>query len=164
MYSITEFPSESLTWARFLSLARSKLRLCSANHRAGYFSNLACDWLSIVWAYSEQETENGPWFMMVTGTLFRQPYLSDARSPMTYSWFFSSCSYRVFMYRSREHGGEVEWRQCTGFMCVKVRTKRDHALVLWDSPVSFPWYRQKRRHHMKPIQHQNAEIWCFMYC
>ena len=39
---------------------RGKLRLCSANHRAGYFSNLACDWLSIVWAYSEQETENGP--------------------------------------------------------------------------------------------------------
>ena len=49
------------TWACFLSLARSKLRLSSANHRAGYFSNLACDWLSIVWAYSEQETENGPW-------------------------------------------------------------------------------------------------------
>ena len=44
----------------FLSLARSKLRLCLANHMAGYFSNLACDWLSIVWAYSEQETENGP--------------------------------------------------------------------------------------------------------
>ena len=41
------------TMARFLS--RSKLRLCSANHRAGYFSNLACDWLSIVWAYSKQE-------------------------------------------------------------------------------------------------------------
>ena len=39
---------------------QSKLRLCSGNHRAGYFSNLACDWLSIVWAYSEQETENGP--------------------------------------------------------------------------------------------------------
>ena len=37
-----------------------KLRLCSANHREGYFSNLACDWLSIVWAYSKQETENGP--------------------------------------------------------------------------------------------------------
>ena len=44
--------------AHFLSLTRSKLRLCSANHRAGYFSSLACDWLSIVWAYSEQETEN----------------------------------------------------------------------------------------------------------
>ena len=46
--------------ARFLSLTGSKLRLCSANHRTGYFSNLACDWLSIVWTYSEQETENGP--------------------------------------------------------------------------------------------------------
>ena len=44
----------------FLSLAQSKLRLCSANHRAGYFNNLTCDWLRIVWAYSEQETENGP--------------------------------------------------------------------------------------------------------
>ena len=50
-----------MVWAHFLSLAQSKLRLCSVNHRAGYFSNLACDWLSIVWAYSEQETENGPW-------------------------------------------------------------------------------------------------------
>ena len=26
----------------------------------GYFSNLACDWLNIAWAFSEQETENGP--------------------------------------------------------------------------------------------------------
>ena len=34
--------------------------MCSANHSAGYFSNLDCDWLSIVWAYSEQETENEP--------------------------------------------------------------------------------------------------------
>ena len=49
----------------FLSLARSKLRLCSANHGAGYFSNLTCDWLSIVWAYSEQETENGPWIQFM---------------------------------------------------------------------------------------------------
>ena len=40
--------------------AYSELRLCSVNHRAGHFSNLACDWLSIVWAYSRQETENGP--------------------------------------------------------------------------------------------------------
>ena len=46
--------------ARFLTFARSKLRLCSANHRTGYFSHLARDWLSIVWVYSEQETENGP--------------------------------------------------------------------------------------------------------
>ena len=44
---------------RFSSLIRGKLRLCTANHRAGYFSNLTCDRLSIVWAYSEQDTENG---------------------------------------------------------------------------------------------------------
>ena len=50
-------------------LARSNLRLCSANHRAGYFSNLACDWLSIVWAYSEQETENGPWWCWAIGSV-----------------------------------------------------------------------------------------------
>ena len=47
--------------ARFLSLAWSKLRLCSANHRPGYWSNLPCDWPSTAWAYSGQETENGPW-------------------------------------------------------------------------------------------------------
>ena len=35
--------------------------ICSANHRAGYFSNLACGWQSMVWTYSEQETENGSW-------------------------------------------------------------------------------------------------------
>ena len=46
--------------ARFLSLAGSKSRLCSANHRPGYWSNLPCDWPSTVWAYSEQETENRP--------------------------------------------------------------------------------------------------------
>ena len=51
---------ECITWAHFLSFTWSKLRLCSANHRAGYFSNLACDWLSILWTHSEQETENGP--------------------------------------------------------------------------------------------------------
>ena len=49
-----------IIWACFLSRARSKLRLCLANHRAGYFSNLACDWLNIMWAYSVQDTENGP--------------------------------------------------------------------------------------------------------
>ena len=54
------------TWARFLSLARSKLRLCSANHRPGYWSNLPCDWLSTAWAYSKQETENGPWWCNVS--------------------------------------------------------------------------------------------------
>ena len=61
-----------IIWACFLSLAWSKLRLCSANHRAGYFSNLACDWLSIVWAYFEQETESGPWSQCVNTLRSRQ--------------------------------------------------------------------------------------------
>ena len=34
-------------WVRFLSLARNKLWLCSANDRPGYWSNLPCDWPSI---------------------------------------------------------------------------------------------------------------------
>ena len=38
----------------------SKLRLCLANHRPGYWSNLPCDWPSTAWAYSEQQTENRP--------------------------------------------------------------------------------------------------------
>ena len=53
--------SQAPVWAHFLSLARSKLGLYSANHSAGYFSNLACDWLSVVWADSELATEYGPW-------------------------------------------------------------------------------------------------------
>ena len=48
-------PAGKEIWVCFLSLARSKLRLCSANHRAGYFINLACecDWLSIVGRFWE---------------------------------------------------------------------------------------------------------------
>ena len=53
------------SWARFLSFDQNKLRLCLANHNVGYFSNLACDWLSIVYAYSEQEKGNGPWCDLV---------------------------------------------------------------------------------------------------
>ena len=38
---------------------------CALPITGNYFSNLACDWLSIVWAYSEQqETENGPWYLL----------------------------------------------------------------------------------------------------
>ena len=51
---------ESEIRAYFLPLAPSKLRLCSANHRAVYFSNLPCDWPGTVWVFSEQETENRP--------------------------------------------------------------------------------------------------------
>ena len=52
----------SITWVRFLFLAHSKLRQCSANPWPGYWNNLPCDWPSTAWAYSEQETENGPRF------------------------------------------------------------------------------------------------------
>ena len=45
----------SLHQTRSLSLAQSKLRLCSANHRPGYWSNPPCDWPSTVWDYSEWE-------------------------------------------------------------------------------------------------------------
>ena len=55
-----DYMSDKACRARFPSLARSKLRLCSANHRPGYWSNLPCDWPSTAWAYSEQETEKGP--------------------------------------------------------------------------------------------------------
>ena len=57
-------------WAHILSLTQNNLRLCSANHRPGYFSNLACDWLSIVWAYSEQETRYEKWVNTATFTSF----------------------------------------------------------------------------------------------
>ena len=54
MHRVIATQRDAETWVRFLSLARSKLRLCSANHRPGYWSNLPCDWLSTAWAYSEQ--------------------------------------------------------------------------------------------------------------
>ena len=68
-----------LTWARFLCRARSKLRLCSANHRPGYWSNLPCDWPSTAWAYSEQETDNGPWsFILKNIPCWWGPYFYTA--------------------------------------------------------------------------------------
>ena len=57
-------------WAHFLLHAQSKLRLCSANQRPGYWSNLLCDWPSRVWAYSEQETENEPRFLLMSSWQF----------------------------------------------------------------------------------------------
>ena len=74
-YILVRHRAGALPWSRahFLFLTPSKLKhLCSANHRPGYFSNLAFDWLSIVWACSEQETENGPWSRCSTSVLDRQ--------------------------------------------------------------------------------------------
>ena len=52
-----ELPCDFTIRARFLSLARSKLRLCSANHRPGYWSNLPCDWQSTAWARDRKWTQ-----------------------------------------------------------------------------------------------------------
>ena len=53
--------------ARFLSLAWSKLRLCLANRRAGYY----CDWLSIVWARDRKRAH-----VSIAETTTLVPYLS----------------------------------------------------------------------------------------
>ena len=81
--------------ARFLSLARSKLGLCSANRRAGCFSNLACDWLSKGWAYSEQETKNGSRFaalhpavcIWLIGSILLS-YQANTHWPLISKWYF----------------------------------------------------------------------------
>ena len=76
-----------LTCARFLSLVQSKLRLCSANHRPGYWSNQPCDWPSIAWAYSEQETENGPWTCMGYSMEFHGTLESPNKRSPSSMWF-----------------------------------------------------------------------------
>ena len=73
------------TRARFLSVARSKLRLCSANHRPGYWSNLPCDWPSTAYAYSEQDTENWPWSHH-TSLLFAAPGVCFSSHTYAVSW------------------------------------------------------------------------------
>ena len=55
---------------------------CSANNRAGYFSNLACDWLSIVWAYCKQGIENRPWLPYGLYSLIS---LQQSQFPQKYS-------------------------------------------------------------------------------
>ena len=78
------------TRARSLSLARSKLRLCSANHRPGYWSNLPCDWPSTAWAYSEQETENGPRAVTLTTLPFQWKMSHGTRRVKPSVWFIES--------------------------------------------------------------------------
>ena len=91
---------------RFLSLNRSKLSLWSAKQRAGYFSNLACDWLSIVWAYSEQETENGPWSRtqhagtqrLVTAELTEAIHMTVRAGILGHTWFYyTRCHFDILL-------------------------------------------------------------------
>ena len=80
LQSLPKLTLLSWSWARFLSLTQSELRLCSANHTA-YISNLPCDWLSIVWAYSEKEQENrGPGQVSGTQLKIGDPSFTGARS------------------------------------------------------------------------------------
>ena len=53
--------------ARFLSCAWSKLRLCSANHRPGYWSNLPFDWPSTVWRRRGRQVSSAPAFQHIIG-------------------------------------------------------------------------------------------------
>ena len=68
LLTVTNHSSHQLTWHYFPTIIVLRYPcpgpvfcLCSTNHRPVYWSNLPCDWLSTAWAYSEQETENGPW-------------------------------------------------------------------------------------------------------
>ena len=82
--------------AHFLSLVGSKLRLCSANHRAGYWSNLPCDWPSTAWAYSEQETENRPRSLDVPAA--KAASLELANSRLRSLDQFLTCNQKVLVY------------------------------------------------------------------
>ena len=106
----------AVTRAHFISLARSKLRLCSANHRAGYFSNLACNWLSIVWAYSREETESGP----------RSQWLRNSVMPLERFFFWLQDIIlmvdfvllqvrRIFSFQSSHTGEILFWFLCMFF-------------------------------------------------
>ena len=93
-YILANFASRYVTRARSLSLVRSKLRLCSVNHRPAYWSNLPCDWPSTTWAYSEPNTKNGPSPAMVNSMTWlwveKQTCntLSNLKSSLDYSLNF----------------------------------------------------------------------------
>ena len=81
LYERTLRHSISPIWARFLSLARSKVSLCSANHRPGYWSNPPGYWLSTAWAYFKQERENRPRMFCSSSRNNRNPDREQFMSP-----------------------------------------------------------------------------------
>ena len=113
----------------FCLLLGSKLRLCSANHRAGCFSNLVCDWLSIVWAYSDQETENRPWSMhymlttMVVCQISCHMWLGDMNVSCTdisemknfVFWYMSQCG--LLAWNTYRYKNSIKSR-CYKYPCV----------------------------------------------
>ena len=93
------------SWTTRIYLSGPIFRRCSANHKAGYWSNLPCDWPSIVWAYSGQETEYGPCMLMTWGLL-------NIQTP--------SHQYRISYYEDNKvsqlpyhyNGNPYTWKDC----------------------------------------------------
>ena len=97
---------------RFLTPARSKYSLCAANHRAGYFGNLACDWLSIVWAYYEQwrgkeiHWMTSPWNLFTSGCevgIVRSLHLS------AHQWHQFISNVRIIPFQKYESYFKASW-------------------------------------------------------
>ena len=132
------------TRARFLSLARSKLRLCSAYHRAGYFSNLACDWLSIVWAYSEQETENGPTHMEPNlSHCYGKIHIISCQNPPSHVIMVETshlCHYHISYLKSKEY-------QCIYYIKNQVGLRNDYST----HPVTFGTQKSVTVGHLCPL-------------
>ena len=132
-----------ITRAHFLSLAQSKLRLCSTNLRAGYFSNLACDWLSIVWAYSEQETENGPGLNELFSLTGSKSDLVPCLCVITrLCHMVIESAYLSLCGLSRQWQSIVPWNVTTMFLCHQTFSVSIHILDhLWIKVITTLSYR-----------------------
>ena len=116
----------TMTRARFLSLAQSKLRLYSASHRPGYWRNLPCDWPSTAWAYSEQETENGPrflWNILPSIYVILQTLRKQSSRELLANWKFYH----------HDHGSHKPKCHITGMKNIEVISKLSwfYLLFLW---------------------------------
>ena len=137
--SLVAFPSNECHWmllmiskpwfrywlgairARFLSLARSKLRLCSANHRPGYWSNLPCDWQSTAWAYSDQETK---WAQVIT--------IHDINYAGHFPWAKISTTCAISMFKNDRKYKYEKWYKIQAHFYVseiKLSTPRVSSLI-----------------------------------
>ena len=130
-------------WSCFLSLAPCRLRLCSANHRAVYFSNLACDWLSIVWAYSKQETENGPWNITNCFSMLQHTQLDDHFSSITINCLGIACLCRVLV-KSLINNWHVSGLNVLTFdskhdLVQVLGSSDDRRRIMTSGPIFYPW-------------------------
>ena len=79
-----------LLWACFLTLARSKLRLCSANHMPGYWSSLPCVWQAQTELILSKGQKTGPGRH---GTCWRQTSSAVTRRAGTLTTLPCLCGY-----------------------------------------------------------------------